>query len=527
MGVKLDKKSFPNGHSQSDFKCFGPPATKDGEFENVKICDLGCFTQTESGGQSDSNKYYHGAVIQSTKTSKWYAYFEWGRTGRANPDFQFVECHSESDAQDEFAAQLHSKNDKRGMWATVAGIKTLKAKPGKDCYLVRPQAVRSTGLPDARTIQSNDGAKVTAAPSVTTSPTKPSTDRQTLDLLRDLNLATVAYTKGAMADASIPTQTSIEDARTILGEAVKVIGKIGDNLTKQVANKDLLSFSNLLYSRIPKIKPVGGSASDWILSQDNIQRWNSDLDAFEQALYTTCAGTSQSDPLDGFGLEMSWLDPKSEEGKLIISWIVKSDEGNTYKKKIKVSNIWKTKRPTHLSRYTLEAEKVAKEVNGKSKHLPKGQPDNLTSLEKLAGIGKLYHSTRSCNVSGILRTGLRLPKELKGITLTGSLLGSGNYFGSMSKASQYSSSRSAYWSSGSGSVSGRQAFMFLASVIVGQAHLAPKTHPYIAPPTGFHSVYGKAGHTNCGGTWGTLKNDEFVTYEPQMHHLDYLFEFSE
>lgn len=134
MGSKLSKGEFPSSHSSADFKCFGPPATVDGQFEGTMIADMGCFTQDGK----DSNKGYHACVCQSTKNDKWYAYFEWGRTGAQHPDCQFVECSSKDDAEEEYAKQCHSKNDKRGEWTTIAGIKTLRAKAGKDCYLVRP-----------------------------------------------------------------------------------------------------------------------------------------------------------------------------------------------------------------------------------------------------------------------------------------------------------------------------------------------------------------------------------------------------
>src|SRR5438105_4860027 len=109
MGSKLDKDTYPESASAADFQCFGPPATKDADFENVKICDMGCFTQDGK----DSNKYYHAAVVQHKQSKKWYAYFEWGRTGAKSHSFQFIACNSEADACQEFAKQLHSKNDKR------------------------------------------------------------------------------------------------------------------------------------------------------------------------------------------------------------------------------------------------------------------------------------------------------------------------------------------------------------------------------------------------------------------------------
>src|SRR2546423_6396708 len=193
MANKLPQGTFPSGSGPNDFQCFGPPAMNDGDFENSRICDMGCFTQDGK----DSNKYYHGAVVQDKKTKKWYAYFEWGRTGAKNPSFQFIECASEGEACGQFASQLHSKNDKRGEWATIAGIRTLRAKAGKDCYLVRPMATRSTGLPDARSIKINEGARKQpekeAAPKGKGKAAKkelPTVDPHTLSLMRDLSVAT-------------------------------------------------------------------------------------------------------------------------------------------------------------------------------------------------------------------------------------------------------------------------------------------------------------------------------------------------
>ena len=107
MATKHARDTYPDQSGSSDFQCFGPPATKDGDFEAVKICDLGCFTQDGKY----TNKYYHAAVVQHRTSKNWFAYFEWGRTGAAKPSFQFTECGSEQEAQRVFASQLHSKND--------------------------------------------------------------------------------------------------------------------------------------------------------------------------------------------------------------------------------------------------------------------------------------------------------------------------------------------------------------------------------------------------------------------------------
>ena len=55
MAIKFGRKELPPGHSREDFECFGPPAVKDGEFDNCMIADLGCFNQA----LVDSNKWLY------------------------------------------------------------------------------------------------------------------------------------------------------------------------------------------------------------------------------------------------------------------------------------------------------------------------------------------------------------------------------------------------------------------------------------------------------------------------------------
>ncbi len=77
MATKLGRNEFPAGMTANDFKCYGPPATKDTEFSGSRIADMGCFQQEST----DSNKYYHGAVVQSKKNSNWYVILILGAFG--------------------------------------------------------------------------------------------------------------------------------------------------------------------------------------------------------------------------------------------------------------------------------------------------------------------------------------------------------------------------------------------------------------------------------------------------------------
>jgi hypothetical protein len=518
MGRKLEKGTFPDGHKPDDFKAFGPPATKDGEFDTVKICDMGCFKQ----GDVDSNKYYHAMICQSKVNGRWYVYFEWGRTGAKNPSFQFVECTDEADAQREFAAQLHEKNDRRGQWVTIAGVRTLQAKPGKDCYLVRPQAARSTGLPDARTIKLNEGAK---APSVQIK--GPTVDTHTLKLMRDLSVATVSYTRGSMADSSLPTQTAIDEARTILTEAQKRLLVVGDSVEQQVKDNDLVQLTSVLYSRIPKRKPVGAAASTWILSKDNISLWTVDLDAFESALYVDgTQDTVQNDPFAGMPLKMEWVDPTSELGKFLYTWWPRASANrHGYLKSMTIKNLWKVDRFGDDEKLAAQQEIV---LRGKHRFTerPLFQPERVdlkdTSLMRRwqeSNTALLLHGTRSVNLVGILKESFRLPKQLVGVVITGSMFGPLIYMADdWRKSAGYTSLSGGYYSAGAGGVRGRDAFMFACDVVCGKAFVAPGPYGYTAPPAGHHCIFGKGGVSQ-------VQNNEWVIPTKDQIRIRYLVEF--
>jgi hypothetical protein len=539
MGTKLAKDTYPENASASDFQCFGPPATKDGDFDTVKICDMGCFTQDGK----DSNKYYHGAVVQHRTSKNWYAYFEWGRTGAAKPSFQFVECGSDAEAQREFSSQLHSKNDKRGEWVTLAGMQTLRAGAGQDCYLVRPMATRSTGLPDARSIKINEGAKVqpkgeaeengkkpAKGKAAKAKPTGPKVDEQTRALLRDLSIATVAYTRGSMADSSLPTQAAIEEARTILAEAQKRLNAVGDDADAQVKDKPLLELTSLMYSRIPKKKALRAKAEEWILSKNNVLIWQNDLDAFESALYTTDidhGNEAEVNPLTELMMDMEWISPTTETGKFLYEWWPKAT-GNRHSHigNMEIKNMWTINRHADEGKIPTVQDEI---IKGKHKidERPSYQPESRLDMKKTeakkflnSNTSLLFHGTRSVNVRGIMKEALRLPKQLVGVVITGAMFGPGLYFADdWKKSAGYTSLQNSYWSQGGGAVAGRGAFMFAVDVVLGKPFVAPKAHGYTGPPDGHHCVFGKAGHSN-------VQNNEFIVFDSRQHRLRYLIEFT-
>lgn len=523
---KIEKSTFPAGHTADDFTCFGPPAVKDGEFKDTMICDLGCFTQDGK----DSNKFYHASVVQSNKNQKWFTYFEWGRTGATNPQFQFGECASKEDAQREYVKQVESKNSKRGEWVSHPSLgKILQAKAGKDCYLVRPQSTRSTGLPNAKTIKTNE--------SVIHKSLKPSSgkssnyDSQTISFMKDLNVATVSYTRGVMTDSSLPTNDAIVEARDILTAALNQLKKVGDDIDDQLKDKEITTLTNLIYSRISKKKDRNASPSEWLLTKNNIFSWQQDLDTFESALNVvdTSSVEEEFNPFGGSKVEMEWVSPTSEIGKFVYGWFPKATRGrHHYVKNVSIKNLWKISREEEKERF----EKEQKSINGKLPksfevplHQPKSRMDlqsNEVSLYNNTNTCLLMHGTRTVNTVGLLTSGFRFPKELVGVPIAGAMFsgGAGGIYTAddFGKSAGYTSLRNSYYNSGSGAVKNRGAVIFLCDIILGNPHVASGPYPYVKYPSGTHSIFGKANVSQ-------VQNNEFIILKKEQYKFRYLVEF--
>lgn len=522
---KIEKSTFPAGHTAEDFICFGPPAIKDGEFKDTMICDLGCFLQS---GQ-DSNKFYHSSVVQSNKNQKWFTYFEWGRTGAKNPQFQFQECSSKEEAQREYVKQLESKNSKRGEWVNHPTLgKILQAKAGKDCYLVRPQSTRATGLPSAKTIKLTENVVVKA-----TSTTKKSTkyDPQTISFMQDLNVATVSYTRGAMTDNSLPTNAAITEARDILSAALNQIKKVGDDIDDQVKDKEINSLTSLIYSRISKKKDRNAQPSEWLLTKDNIFSWQQDLDAFESALNVTDNNSVEEtfNPFGGANVEMEWVSPTSELGMFIHGWFPKATRGrHHYVKNVKINNVWKVSREDEQLRFLKEQKSLSGSLP-KNYEVPLHQPKNRIDLNKeevslynSTNTCLLMHGTRTVNTVGLLTSGFRFPKELVGVPIAGAMFsgGAGGIYTAddFGKSAGYTSLRNSYYASGSGGVRNRGAVIFLCDIILGNPHVAPGPHPYVKYPPNTHSIFGKANVSQ-------VQNNEFIILKKEQYKFRYIIEF--
>lgn len=553
---KLKRKTLPPGHSPSDFQYKGRPAKDQGDFgSDVGVADGACVNQfgdTEEDSRNNS-KYYHGGVVQSTKTSEWYVYVEWGRIKKGGKswqdgefcggDFQFWECSSESEARSAFAKQLKSKNLSRLEKKSIGGVEVWVSKTKKngksDGYIIQSLATRTKGLPDAYAIKDDSGLDAgTKKKSKKTSRRKktPASHPKVAALARDLVGGTQTFTRAAAAATGVtPTMDAIQEARDVLiPAALKRLSVIGDDIDKQLSDKDLQDLSKMFGARIPIYIPLGGDAEErakmLLLNKDTLVARQQDLDAFEAALGSEDFGTSevQVDASDMLGAEVDWIDPQSDLGRWLdttFRGMTNNRHGYLRGKRLVINNMFKVERPDRDAKFLQCARDVAKKRKGRVSLRARLQPSTRPDVSDVSDIydeANLFfgqHGTRSVNVHPIMSTNFRLPKHLKGVHITGANFGGGCYFSSdRNKATGYSSYRGSYWASGTGGIQGRGFFMFLCDVIMGEAYQARTTGSWSQPPGGKDSI---AAYNTF---MPTLQNDEHIIFDPNYQRIRYLME---
>lgn len=544
MATKLGRSELPSGHAREDFECFGPVATKDTDFASCKLAEMGCFKQDEG---VDSNKYYFCCVCKSKKTGKWYMYVEYGRTKDGAPDrpqFQFTECASEAEAQEELADQCAAKNTKRGVWEKVGSKDRFVPKKKKDgstedLYVVRYMASRAVGLPAAKNICNEDAVAATATPVKKGAKTvSKKIDVHTKRLFRDLLGGAVSYTRSVMVGGTLPALTAITDARDLLQDALSRISVVGKKVEDQIADNELKKLTYNLYGMIPKAKPFGAPEKDWILSGDNILSWQNDLDAFETALKAGHVEEmdDSNDVMKGIPADVEWIDPTSELGRWIVSWWpATGGVGHGYNR-LQIHNLWRVSRHGDDSIFDKNVDETVSEMpktwnNERPRFIEKQKerPDISAAVRKkywTGNVALLFHGSRSVNVPGIIRESFRFPSELKklGVAINGAMFGPGTYTADCwSKSAQYCShSRAMY--AGDGGIPSRKSFMFATDTILGHPYLAEGSGDWTSPPKGHHCVFGKAAHTRSWG--GTLANNEWIIYRKGRIVIRYLAEIS-
>lgn len=117
----------------------------------------------------------------------------------------------------------------------------------------------------------------------------------------------------------------------------------------------------------------------------------------------------------------------------------------------------------------------------------------------------LFHSSKAQWIRNIIRTGL-IPPQTQSYK---SMFGTGIYFANKASKSF-------------GYMGGPISVLFIANVMIGRPWIADKSdHTLSQPPSGYHSVYGKKGHTTTYGA-GKLLHDEVIVYHKEQCTLTHL-----
>jgi hypothetical protein len=551
MATKLGRKEMPAGKNASEFKYQGRPSRDQDDFgAEVGIADCGCVNQF---GENNNSKYYSAGVVKDS-SGAWYVYLEWGRifSGKSwigntfkGQDFMFVVCDGEADARKFFQTQLRSKNIKRMEKKSIGGKDLWAAKSGDDAYFVQRLATREKGLPDACTIGDDSGMEAVKKPSPTpTAKTKaaPKVAKtfhpQVVSLAQALVGGVRTYTKTLVESSGIkPTMSAILDVRDqYIPLAMQRIKSVGDSIDNQIADAGLRDLSRLVFSMIPRYIPRQGITDrEAILSSDNIARLQQDLDTFEAALLGEAFTKADSGPVDCdpdslLNARLTWLDPQGEGKAVVAILLAMTNNRHGYlSSSMKVKNLFRVDRPDRDEKFLANVKLVGDKRKGKfgvkARLQPKVRQDLTGDEAELYGKANVIltqHGTRSVNVSPIIQTHFRLPKQLPGALICGANFGHGTYTATdYRKAVGYTSYERSAWGNGGGGISGRGAFMFLTETLMGDAYLAPSTGSWNSPPNGKDSVFGRGGDRGH-----QLQNDEHVVFDPHYNRIRYLVEFT-
>ena len=546
MATKLGRKESPAGHGPDDFEVMGRAAQDQGDFGNdVGVADCACVNQFGA----NNSKFYHGAVVRSTKTSGWFVYLEWGRIfsgkswdGRFNgQDFQFVQCDDEADARTFFAKQMNSKNTKRLERKILGGVEVWGGRKGKDGYIVQSLATRERGLPDCYKIKDASGVQAApkkAAPKATAKKAKApsrSFHPNVIQFATDMVGGVRTYTKAMAAAAGVtPTMAAIKQVRDgLIPAALQRIKTVGNSVTRQCKDTDLVDISKMVSALVPRPIPrTGQSEEEAILNGSTVTLLQQDLDAFEASLTqedfsvdTTAHATVDPDRMLNAALQH--IDLNTPQGRWIANAFTRmtNNRHGYIRSGLRIKNIFAVDRPDRDAGFNAAVNRVGAKRQGRfslKANLQSPREDLSPTEAKAfaqANVAMMIHGTRPVNIAPILGTNLRLPKSLPGAQITGANFGHGVYFATDWKKS-YGYTGRGYWGHSGGDVKNRGCMMFLCDTIMGQAYRAPTTGSWNTPPQGNDSVFG------VGGDRGhRLENDEHVIFDPNYQRIRYIVEF--
>lgn len=313
------------------------------------------------------------------------------------------------------------------------------------------------------------------------------------------------------------TLNMINKGRDILTQISEIQNKLVTakrNISK--LQEQLVTLSNMYNSTIPRIIERGSTA--WLFdTPEKVMEQFELLDILEVALSNVVLNSSYDLDISSQYNALNSDIKLVKDAKLI----------NSIKEKMRIEQLETHHFQTRLVNVF--------EVNQK----------NAPTFDSSAGnVVSLFHGTRAANLVGILSTHIKLPRNLgPNIQLTGSMFGSGVYFGQYSKSLQYSTSRF-----GGTRNKMNKYYLFLCDVSLGKAKFETYSRSYAQAPAGYNSVMGvgaEAFKRGCfikgiGGTKdfnipkevfmkstgrsSSLLYNEFILYNQNKFRIRYIIE---
>ncbi len=295
---------------------------------------------------------------------------------------------------------------------------------------------------------------------------------------------TMTFTKNGLETPLGPvTEPHLDKATSVLNELRDMLG---GNDTLDASNKDVRITNGEYYSLIPRKFGRQIQDSDMILTPDVLAEEYDLLDNLRTAVRAGLNSDSDKDKDTGLDIKIAFMDKADSE------WARFEDkfESTKHRNHAAIRNY-------HIRNiFTLDIPDVTK------RYTP--------TIKRLGHERELFHGTKTANMLSIAINGLIIPPT-GAAHVTGRMFGNGVYGASCStKALNYAVG---YW--GGRQNRGSKAYMLIVKFAMGNEYVATR-HLYSGAPSGYDSVWGKAGQA--------LLNDEFIVYSLDQATITHILE---
>jgi len=442
------------------------------DFPDYEVVEHRIGNQTNA--EENNNKFF-SLELHKSSTGKWRVYSNYGRV-----------------SSDEYtgAVGIYGPSDETDMRAFFESKFKSKVRPSKG-YKEIEFVTAKVGSPKAR--QKKNKISDEFIPETKKQKLVENTTLPKIDLHPDIARLIEQWYKET--SSTIKNNSAVEITSDGLTTPLGVLSfkqlSIGRDILKEIndslTNKDKIrKLTGDFYSNIPAKLGRKISDDDLISTKEIIEQKQTLIDLMEDALEV--GGASFTSPTIQKFIDLG----------ISIDFIPKADQEWARVQK----NIINTKGHNHYSTTT------------KVKHVFKIKLKDQSTFNscRIVNQQELYHGTRNCNITGILKSGMKIAPP--GTPTNGSMFDVGSYFGSQStKSINYS----LYPFPGMGNP--KNCFLFLFQVKLGkqmELYDACYNARTLCKQKGYDSVWGKKGRS--------LIHDEYIVYDTAQTMATHIIE---